>query len=180
MIPAKAQRLLVVAIAASSGLACSCMSDLVVANRSDQPVTVILKPERGDSTDANCRCPDGFVHEGFGTTPTADTRQLKRTKWTPLDSTAFKYDSTGPQVTLTITLTLQPQAALRIGDVATNCAGGIIGERTPWQMEIVGPGWNEHWTPGEMRDLFLKEAGGLLVHELRTRGPASPGQLRRS
>jgi hypothetical protein len=148
------------------------MSDLVVANRSDQLVTVILTPERGDSTDPNCRCPDGFIHEGFATKPTADRRQLKRGKWTPLDTTTFKYDSTGPQVTLRITLTLQPQSSLRIGDVATNCAGGILGERTPWQMEIVGPGWSEHWTPAEMRDLFLKEDGGLLVHELRTRGAA--------
>jgi hypothetical protein len=144
----------------------------VVANRSDQPVTVILTPERGDSTDAGCRCPDGFVHRGFGTAPTADTRQLKRAKWTPLDGTTFKYDSTGPQVALTITLTLPPQTALRIGDVSMNCAGGIIGERTPWQMEIVGPGWNEHWTPADMRDLFFKEADGLLVHALRTRDAA--------
>lgn len=130
-------RYLLVAALTGASLACSCVGSVVIANPTDHPVTIFLTPERGDSTGKYCDCPHGYLLTSYRTFPSVVPRELERGEWTPVDSTAFHWDTTGRAPRLTVAVVLPAGSSLRIGDAAYDCSGGVIGLGLPAQIVIV-------------------------------------------
>jgi len=155
-------------------LGCSCMGSVVVANTGDHPVAVFLTPERQDSSNKYCDCPHGYRTDSYLTTATVDPKSLARAPWTPVDSGALHWDTTGRAPRLTVAVVLPPGHTLRIGAAAYDCGGGVIGQDLPAQIEIVDGDRQIRLDPIAFKDRARQATKFLLMYEVGA-PPAAPG-----
>jgi hypothetical protein len=163
--PLRARQQVVTVAIALLTLGTSCGADVVLLNRSDSPISVTLEPLRGDSTDPNCRCPDGFIHPRLALAPATDGQKVRTGSWVPVDSTVLQYDSAGIRTDLKIHLTLPPRTALRLGHVRVE--GNRVLDAPFWTLELEGAGRHDRYDGGMLGDVFKKRAR-LLVYEFRS------------
>lgn len=159
-------------------VACSWVFDLVLVNSSDQPLIVTLTPARGDSTDRECRCPDGFIHETVGTALAAEDRDLRHV-----------YLDVGWHNRLSVRQDRVPHPIDNQADSCHHtplcgsvrwrpiCAGGILDASTPWALEVVGQKLQERWTPA---GILNRVASAADRRRLAGRSTTAFGALSRS
>jgi hypothetical protein len=139
-------------------LSCSCVADLVLLNSSGQPIVVTLAPARGDFSAPG---------EAYATAPAVTEREIRRAGWTPIGPGTLGYDTTGGTAAPAVTVTLPPGTALRIGRLAADCAGGILGAAAAESLVVLGHGRRERVTAAEVPDRFKRRSRSFYVYDFR-------------
>ena len=142
-------------VAMLEGQDCWYAEDVVVLNRTSEPITVTIEARRGYPADSFCHCPDGFIHPKLAMTAAATEGEVAG-PWRSVDSAVLQRDSSaslGPQ--LFVQLTLPPRTALRLGRVRV--AGNRIDGAPPfWTLQLAGAGRTERCDGGMIGQSFKR------------------------
>jgi hypothetical protein len=115
---------------AITSVACSCLGSAHLVNATSAPAEVELwlgSSYRSGSI--------GVRNELLGITPQLDTARPWNSQWIPLDS-SVQIDSS--VAGLRLRLVLAPSSGLRVGQIAADCAGGILGVVLPDSVNVRG------------------------------------------
>ena len=124
-------RALSLACFVTTSMACSCLGRSYVVNATSAPIEVELWLGRSFLASAG-----GAYRELLAITPQLDTAKPWQSAWAPLDS-SVRIDSLAAG--LRLTLVLAPSAGLQVGQVAADCAGGVLGFVLPDSMNVRAP-----------------------------------------
>src|SRR5687767_12054900 len=111
-------------------MACSCLGRAHVVNATSAPAEVELWLGREyltSTVEARSQL--------LSITPELDTAKPWNSRWTPLDSSVHMDSSVAG---LRLTVLLAPSAGLQVGQIATDCAGGILGVVLPDSLNVRG------------------------------------------
>jgi hypothetical protein len=91
-----------------------------------------------------------------------DTAKPWTAKWAPLDS-AVRIDSL--ESGRRLTLALAPHAALQVGQVAADCAGGVLGFVLPDSVNVRAPA-RAHVASGDLLDPRRRRGRAMYIYAI--------------
>lgn len=134
--------------------ACSYLTDLVVRNYSDQAIVVTLTPVSGGPGAPSSEWAFGFVYEALGVAATTDEHEFKSVEWTQPEASGFRYDSTGSEVRVSVSVVVPPKSSFRVGRGGAAGSKLLLDDGSTMTLEIEAAGLRQRLSARDLRDKF--------------------------
>ena len=150
-----AYRILLVAGLSTAAFATSCKSgELVLVNRSDQPLVVSLETVRGN-------------YPLVAVASAEDERRVRTGEWASLAPGLVHYRDADSSGHVIVEFTLGPHSAALLGEVSWS-AGNRWPDRVPFaKLDVRTGDRHEEWSAMDAHLAFERRSSGEYIHEFR-------------